>query len=110
MATSDPSGEFPGIFYDPPPKESWGDNGSTVPCSGAKHVGSPRLTDVFGFCRPANRTGCDTELLPDLYPEYCPLFRVPYPPATDGGLEQVQCRAGDNVVTIEGATSGRSLR
>jgi hypothetical protein len=33
---------------------------------------------------------------------YCAPFGVAYLPALDGGPEQVQCRAGDSAVTIEG--------
>jgi hypothetical protein len=36
------------------------------------------------------------------YLEYCAPFGVAYLPALDGALEQVQCRAGDSAVTIEG--------
>jgi hypothetical protein len=36
------------------------------------------------------------------YLEYCVPFGVAYLPAREGGLEQVQCRAGDSAVTIEG--------
>jgi hypothetical protein len=36
------------------------------------------------------------------YLEYCAPFGVAYLPALEGGLEQVQCRAGDSAVTIEG--------
>jgi hypothetical protein len=36
------------------------------------------------------------------YLEYCAPFGVAYLPALNGGLEQVQCRAGDSAVTIEG--------
>jgi hypothetical protein len=37
-----------------------------------------------------------------IYLEYCAPCGVAYLPALDGGLEQVQCRAGDSAVTIEG--------
>jgi hypothetical protein len=36
------------------------------------------------------------------YLEYCAPFGVAYLPALNRGLEQVQCRAGDSAVTIEG--------
>ena len=36
------------------------------------------------------------------YLEYCAPFGVLYTPALKGGLEQIQCRAGDSAVTIEG--------
>jgi hypothetical protein len=36
------------------------------------------------------------------YLEYCAPFGVLYTPALNGGLEQIQCRAGDSTVTIEG--------
>ena len=36
------------------------------------------------------------------YLEYCAPFGVAYLPALKGGLEQVQCQAGDSAVTIEG--------
>jgi hypothetical protein len=36
------------------------------------------------------------------YVEYCAPFAVAYVPAIEGGREQVQCRAGDSAVTIEG--------
>jgi hypothetical protein len=36
------------------------------------------------------------------YLDYCAPFGVAYLPTMEGGWEQVQCRAGDSAVTIEG--------